>query len=113
MAESCQRCGAQAHNAFLCRDCVGELHDLLQGLVSRTSMNPVTGESCVSEGWLGLLEDAARGNTRLGVSVRHSTEHSQPLPFNERASDLLTQAEQCLYRWVTEINLKNETLGEQ
>lgn len=106
----CQRCSGRSQ-LFLCPGCVEELGEMLYGLVGRESLNSLTGETCRSAGWISLLEDAAHGQTRLGVSVRRSTELSGPLPFNERASELLDQATETLQHWVAAVNLNNEQLG--
>lgn len=107
----CQACAGRA-TLFLCGSCQGKLESLLVGLGDYTVLtNNRTGETAVGAPWLESLADAAHGNTRLGVSVRRSTDYSGPLPFNEKASELLDEATSILYRWVTAVNLNNEQLG--
>ena len=94
MSETCQRCSARAHNAFLCADCIRELDGLLDGLWRGQLLE----SGHYAKGWLEYLEDAAWGDTRLGISVRRSTEHAGPLPFAAKASNLLLQANNTLSR---------------
>ncbi|BBZ09812.1 MULTISPECIES: hypothetical protein [Mycobacterium] len=102
----CQHCGCRAQ-LFLCQSCTSDLRDMLRGLVEGQELP--SGHRGAS--WLQYLTDAALGQTRLGVSVRHSTDYTTPLPFNKTASDLLNEAHAMLARWVEIVNRNAETLA--
>jgi hypothetical protein len=81
---NCTHCQRKAQ-LFLCGTCHNELRNLLDGL---TQGQQLAGQHR-EPGYLHYLEDAALGQTRLGVSVRHSTDYTTPLPYNRNASQLL------------------------
>jgi len=79
----------------LCTDCSNQLREMLTGLAIGFPL----GNGKRSRPWLQYLEDAALGDTRLGESARRSTDRTQPLPFGETASQLLTNTHTTLATW--------------
>lgn len=106
----CEACGRKTHTGFLCGPCCDELRDMLTGLAGRTATNNLTGYSRPAEGWIGALEDAALGRTRLGESARRSTERGSPMLHHPKSSQLLDDIHGMLLHWVTMINVNAETL---
>jgi hypothetical protein len=71
----CTHCHRKAQQ-FICGTCQTEMRNLLDGLVQGQQL---AGQH-IEPGYLQYLEDAALGQTRLGVSVRRSSEFSRPSP---------------------------------
>lgn len=94
----CTVCSAKSQ-LWLCNRCQTELRSMLDGLAIG---NPL-GNGRRSRPWLVCLQDAAEGSTRLGESARRATDQTQPMPFNERASDELGKVEGMLGTWVRHI----------
>jgi hypothetical protein len=91
---SCQQC-ARKSQTFICTTCQAELKQMLEGLAIGFPLD--TGRR--SRPWLQCLEDAALGDTRLGESARRSTDRTTPVPFGEKASDLLADVYSVLAGW--------------
>jgi hypothetical protein len=86
VSAKCTQCTKPA-DLFLCGRCIAELRESLQSLPD----------------WLQALEEAVNGQTRLGESVRRSTEKTGPMLCNLEASELLTQTHAVLVEWVRDI----------
>jgi hypothetical protein len=115
---NCRRCGRRAQ-LYLCQHCTIDLQELITSLIVK--YNPAGPEGTTASGgrwWIerrspGLLEylnDAVLGQTRLGISARHSTDYTTPMPFNGKASALATEAAETLTSWATKISRHVETL---
>jgi len=94
MSIQCQNCHRKSQ-LHLCTDCSNQLREMLTGLAIGFPL----GNGKRSRPWLQCLEDAALGDTRLGESARRSTDRTQPLPFGEPASQLLTNTQATLATW--------------
>ncbi|MBO0882014.1 MAG: hypothetical protein J2P17_17070 [Mycobacterium sp.] len=114
---NCEVCSRRAQ-LYLCDTCRSALGEMLTNLADGLRLDlPATappereGHNSRSRPLLQCLQDAALGQTRLGVSARHSTDHTTPLPHNPNASQLLDDATTTLTKWVTAINLTHQTLA--
>jgi hypothetical protein len=116
---NCQKCRAKTQ-LNLCNTCTRQLHEMLTALATGQWVTGAEGKTASGRRWYiehitpGLLEhlaDAANGQTRLGISVRKSTDHTTPLPYNDKASALLAEATDTLQYWCETVSLGAETLG--
>lgn len=87
MTATCTHCTRPSPDAFLCNTCIGRLRQMLTDL----------------PGWITTLEEAVHGQTRLGESVRRSTEKTGPMLCNLEASELLDYTRSVLVEWVRDI----------
>lgn len=71
---ACRQCERQAQ-LFLCKTCMSELRDMLNGLARGQQLT----NGRHSAGWLENLRDAAFGQTKLGSSERRTPRYRQPL----------------------------------
>lgn len=90
----CQTCGrGNINNAFICRRCANELHDLLVGGADADSQPGIVW-------YVGRLRESAYGQTRLARSLAaRSSSTGYALLGNRRAAELLTKINAVLARW--------------
>lgn len=91
--EKCGTCGRQTNNAYICRRCANELHDLLIGGTEQDSQPGIAW-------YVKRLRESAYGQTRMARSLAaRSSNTGYALLGNKRAAELLARINVALARW--------------
>lgn len=91
--QTCQTCGRATNNAYICRRCANELHDLLVG------SKDVDGQPGIVW-YIKRLRESAYGQTRMARSLAaRSSNQGYALLANRRAVELLAKIAAVLARW--------------
>lgn len=91
--EKCQTCGRATNNAYICRRCSNELHDLLTG------SSEVDGQPGIVW-YVKRLRESAYGQTRMARSLAaRSSNQGYALLGNRRAVELLARINATLAVW--------------
>lgn len=91
--QTCAACGRATNNAYICRRCAKELHDLLVG------SKDVDGQPGIVW-YIKRLRETAYGQTRMARSLSaRSSNQGYALLANRRAVELLAKIAAVLARW--------------